>query len=256
MVWFILHRLYDLPRPCQPDSVLAAQVASPGEQITIQFVALALERAEEQAQDEGLTLNEFLENRTIGDIVDQFTQEENADWLRGNDFFMGNNGHFAPIREVSEGSHDVTMAETVSDVSMPDVEGAVTEDMAATLDGSGATIQSATSHETAACRALRHQHREPFLEQKHHQDYSLRLRTSSRMSSTRPPARSVSALQNLPEQIQNQEETQLEVWVHSTDRYDTETYADAEYAKKACDRTGARIHFEIQLLSFVLITRT
>ena len=94
------------------DSVLAAQVASPGEQITIQFVALALERAEEHAQEEGLTLNEFLENRTIGDIVDQFTQEENADWLRGNDFFMGNNGHFAPIREVSEGSHDVTMAET------------------------------------------------------------------------------------------------------------------------------------------------
>ena len=95
------------------DSVLAAQVASPGSQITIQFIARALEKAEEQAGDSGLTLNEFLENRTIADIVDQFTQEENCEWLTGNDFFMGNNGYFAPIREVSEGSHDVTMAEIV-----------------------------------------------------------------------------------------------------------------------------------------------
>ena len=108
------------------DSVLAAQVASPGSQITIQFVALALEKAEEQATDSGMTLNEFLENRTIADIVDQFTQEENCEWLTGNDFFMGNNGFFAPIREVSEGSHDVTMAETVSsDVSMTDADGTI-----------------------------------------------------------------------------------------------------------------------------------
>ena len=76
------------------DSVLAAQVASPGSQVTIQFIALALEKAEEQAGDSGLTLNEFLENRTIADIVDQFTQEENCEWLTGNDFFMGNNGYF------------------------------------------------------------------------------------------------------------------------------------------------------------------
>ena len=54
------------------DSVLAAQVASPGSQITIQFIALALEKAEEQARDSDLTLNEFLENWTIADIVDQF----------------------------------------------------------------------------------------------------------------------------------------------------------------------------------------
>ena len=136
------------------DSVLAAQVASPGSQITIQFIALALEKAEEQARDSGMTLNEFLENRTIADIVDQFTQEENCEWLTGNDFFMGNNGYFTIVREVSEGSHDVTMAETVSsDVSMTDAEVPTAQgdaqDTAATLDESGATVQSATSQETA-----------------------------------------------------------------------------------------------------------
>ena len=41
------------------DSVLAAQVASPGSQITIQFIALALEKAEEKAQANGETLNEY-----------------------------------------------------------------------------------------------------------------------------------------------------------------------------------------------------
>ena len=233
------------------DSVLAAQVASPGEQITIQFVALALERAEEQAQDEGLTLNEFLENRTIGDIVDQFTQEENADWLRGNDFFMGNNGHFAPIREVSEGSHDVTMAETVSDVSMPDAEGAVTEDIAATLDGSGATIQSATSQETAGLSSSSASAPRTVLGAEAPPGLLLAIEDIKPDEFYQASSQIRSALQNLPEQIQNQEETQLEVWVHSTDRYDTgDLWTDVEYAKKACDRTGARIYFEIQLLSF------
>ena len=90
----------------------------------------------------------------IADIVDQFTQEENFEWLTGNDFFMGNNGYFAPMREVSEGSHDVTMAETVSsDVSMTDADGTMAQgdeqDTAATLDESHATVQSATSQETA-----------------------------------------------------------------------------------------------------------
>ena len=59
------------------DSVLAAQVASPGTQVTIQFIAAALERAEDQARANDQTLKEFLENRTIADIVDQFTQDEN-----------------------------------------------------------------------------------------------------------------------------------------------------------------------------------
>ena len=73
------------------DSVLAAQVASPGSQITIQFIALALEGAEEKAKANEQTLNEYLENRTIADLVDQFTQEENCAWLTSNDFFRGNN---------------------------------------------------------------------------------------------------------------------------------------------------------------------
>ena len=233
------------------DSVLAAQVASPGEQITIQFIALALERAEEHAQEEGVTLNEFLENRTIGDIVDQFTQEENADWLRWNDFFMGNNGHFAPIREVSEGSHDATMAETVSDVSMPDAEGAVADDVAATLDGSGATIQSSVSQETAGLSSSSASAPRTVLGAEAPPGVRLAIEDVKPDEFYQASNRIRSALQNLPEQLQNQEETQLEVWVHSTDRYDTgDLWTDVEYAKKACDRTGARIYFEIQLLSF------
>ena len=213
------------------DSVLAAQVASPGEQITIQFIALALERAEEHAQEEGVTLNEFLENRTIGDIVDQFTQEENADWLRGNDFFMGNNGHFAPIREVSEGSHDVTMAETVSDVSMPDAEGAVADDVAATLDGSGATIQSSTSQETAGLSSSSASAPRTVLGAEAPPGVRLAIEDIKPDEFYQASNRIRSALQNLPEQLQNQEETQLEVWVHSTDRYDTgDLWTDVEYA--------------------------
>ena len=55
------------------DSVLAAQVASPGTQVTIQFIAMALEEAEAKAEAKDQTLNEFLENRTIADLVEQFT---------------------------------------------------------------------------------------------------------------------------------------------------------------------------------------
>ena len=105
------------------DSVLAAQVASPGSQVTIQFIALALEEAEEKATANEQTLNEYLENRTIADLVEQFTQEENCAWLMNHDFFRGNNGTFATIREVSEASHDIMMGDTISsDVSMVDAE--------------------------------------------------------------------------------------------------------------------------------------
>ena len=114
----------------------------------------ALEKAEEKAQASDQTLHEYLENRTIADLVDQFTQEENCAWLTGNDFFMGNNGTFAVIREVSEASHDVVMGDTVSsDVSMADPETPIVlgdgQDQAATLDDSAATAQSGTSQETA-----------------------------------------------------------------------------------------------------------
>ena len=50
------------------------------------------------------SLHEFLENRTIADLVEQFTTDENYSWLRSHGFFMGNNGNFAVVREVSETS--------------------------------------------------------------------------------------------------------------------------------------------------------
>ena len=46
-------------------SVLAAQVASSGTQVTIQFIAMALEQAEEYARESEQSLHEYLENRTI-----------------------------------------------------------------------------------------------------------------------------------------------------------------------------------------------
>ena len=105
------------------DAVLAAQVASPGTQVTIQFIAVAIEEAEAKAEAKNQTLNEFLENRTIADLVEQFTNDENCDWLRSHDFFMGNNGTFATVREVSETSHDIMMGDTISsDASAMDVE--------------------------------------------------------------------------------------------------------------------------------------
>ena len=63
------------------DSVLAAQVASPGTQVTIQFIAMALEQAEDRARASEQSLHEYLENRTITDTVEQFTQDENCEWL-------------------------------------------------------------------------------------------------------------------------------------------------------------------------------
>ena len=237
------------------DSVLAAQVASPGSQITIQFIALALEKAEEQARDSEVTLNEFLENRTIADNVDQFTQAENCDWLAGMDFFMGNNGYFAPIREVSEGSHDVTMAaETVSDVSMTDAEGAMAQgdaqDAAATLDESGATVQSAASQETAGLSSSSASAQRTILGAEAPPGLLLAIEDIKPDEFYQASGQIRSALQNLPEQLQNQEETQLAAWVHSTDGYSSDLWTDMEYARKACDRTGARIHFAIYPMRF------
>ena len=58
------------------------------------------------------------------------------------------------------------------------------------------------------------------------------------------------ALQNLPEQIQQQEESRLAVWVHTNEAYPDNLWTDLEYARKACDRTGAQIHFVIRSLEF------
>ena len=187
-----------------------------------------------------LTLNEFLENRTIADIVDQFTQEENCAWLAGNDFFMGNNGYFAPIREVSEGSHDATTAETVSDVSMADAEGAMAQgdvqDTAATLDESGATVQSAASQETAGLSSSSASAPRTILGAEAPPGLLLAIEDIKPDEFYQASGQIRSALQNLPEQLQNQEETQLEAWVHSTDNYSSDLWTDMEHARKACDR--------------------
>ena len=221
------------------DSVLAAQVASPGSQ-AIQFIALALEGAEEKATANEQTLNEYLENRTIADLVDQFTQEENCAWLTGHDFFRGNNGTFATIREVSEASHDIMMGDTISsDVSMVDAESPRESDgqgQAATLDDTAATAQTGVSMETAglssSSASAQRTEAPPGLlaiEDVKPDEY---YQTSDRIRS---------ALQDLPEQIQQHEENQLATWAHTTDVYSSSLWTDYEYAKKACDRTGARI---------------
>ena len=163
------------------DSVLAAQVASPGSQITIQFIALALEGAEEKARANEQTLNEYLENRTIADLVDQFTQEENCAWLTNHDFFRGNNGTFAVIREVSAASHDIMMGDTVSSDVSSEGDG---QGQAATLDDTAATVQSGASQETAGLSSSSASAPRQFSEQRHHLA-SLPLRTSSRRSTTR-----------------------------------------------------------------------
>ena len=93
------------------DAVFAAQVASPGTQVTIQVIAAAIEEAEAAALSQGQTLQEYLGNMTIADLVEQFANEQH------------HNGNFAVIRELSESSHDILMGDTISsDVSAMDVE--------------------------------------------------------------------------------------------------------------------------------------
>ena len=183
--------------------------------------------------------------------MDQFTQEENC---ACNDFFRGNNGTFAVIREVSEASHDVVMGDTIaSDVSMEDAEAPIAlgdgQDQAATLDDSAATAQSGTSQKTAGLSSSSASAPRPVfgaeappgllaIEDVKPDEY---YQTSDQIRS---------ALQNLPEQIQQREETQLANWVHTTEVYSSSLWTDYEYARKACDRTGARIHVAIHPLQF------
>ena len=51
------------------DSVLAAQVASPGTQVTIQFIAMALEQAEGQARAKEQTPHEYLEKTGLSQTL-------------------------------------------------------------------------------------------------------------------------------------------------------------------------------------------
>ena len=209
------------------DAVLAAQVASPGTQVTIQFIAVAIEEAENKAQANGQTLHEFLENRTIADLVEQFTTDENHSWLTSHDFFMGNNGQFTVVREVSETSHDIMMGDTISsDASAMDVDSHGQPDD----DGSG---QPATLEEPAAVA-------QPAAEETQPGDSlgSTGLSGSSSsaprtlLGAEAPPGLLAiedikpdeyyqasdqirEALQDLPEQIQQSEESRLANWVHT-----------------------------------------
>ena len=230
------------------DSVLAAQVASPGSQVTIQFIAMALEQGENEQ-----SLNEYLENRTIADIVEQFTQDENCAWLMHNDFFMGNNGSFATVRDVSEASHDIMMGDTISsDVSMGDADSHREEGdqgQAATLDDTAVTAQSGGSMETAglssssasAPRTILGVEAPPGL---------LAIEDVKPDEYYRATDQIRSALQNLPEQIQQHEESHLANWIHTTEVISNSLWTDYEFARKACDRTSARIHFAIRSLEF------
>ena len=58
------------------------------------------------------------------------------------------------------------------------------------------------------------------------------------------------ALLDLPEQLQQSEESQLAKWVHTTEGYPDNLWMDCEYAKKACTRTGARVNFDVRPFGF------
>ena len=72
------------------------------------------------------------------------------------------------------------------------------------------------------------------------------LKTSSRMSTTRLLTRS----EVLSRTSQSRFSTRKN-WVHTTDAYPNNLWTDYEYARKACDRTGARINFVIRSLKGV-----
>ena len=161
------------------DAVLAAQVVSPGTQVTIQFIAVAIEEAEIQAKANNQTLQEFLGNMTIADLVEQFGNDQNHSWLADHDFFMGNNSKFVVVREVSEASHDILMGDTISsDASAVEVdshgqpnEGSATQP--APADEPAASAQPAAETQPAdalgatSLSVLLRRHQEHCLEPKH-----------------------------------------------------------------------------------------
>ena len=86
--------------------LMLRSVASPGTQVTIQFIAAGIEEAETAALSE----NQSWEAGPLQTWWSSFTNEDNHRWpLFSHDFFMGNNGTFATIREVSESSHHIIM---------------------------------------------------------------------------------------------------------------------------------------------------
>ena len=111
-------------RTAERDAVLAAQIESPGSQVTIGFIATVLQEAEINVQEKGVTLQEYLGHGAIADLVEQYNKKDNAYWLNANDFFMGDNGGFTTIRVVSESSLDIVVGEPISsDATMIDLDG-------------------------------------------------------------------------------------------------------------------------------------
>ena len=223
------------------DAVLAAQVASPGTQVTIQFIA----------QENGQTLHEFLKNRTIADLVEQFTTDENYSWLRNHDFFMGNNGQFTVVKEVSETSHDIMMGDTISsDASGMDVDshGPPHDD---------ASVQPATLEDTAAAAATGESLGSTGL------SGSSASAPRTLLGGVAPPGLLAiedfkpdayyqasdeirGALQDLPEQIQQNEDSQLASWVHTTDECPESLWMDCEYARTALHKDRRSNEFRHQ----------
>ena len=170
-----------------------------------------------------------------------------------HDFFMGNNGTFATVREVSETSHDILMGDTISsDASIMDVDSPREDDgqgQTAAMEETTATAQSGGSLETAglssssasAPRTVLGAEAPPGL---------LAIEDIKPDEYYQAADRIRGALQNLPEQIQQQEESRWAVWVHTNEVYPDNLWIDYEYARKACDCTGARINFVIHSLEF------
>ena len=185
--------------------------------------------------------------------MEQFTQDENCEWLMSHDFFMGNNGTFATVREVSETSHDIMMGDTISsDVSAMDVDSPREDDgsaQAATLDETAATAQSGGSLETTGLSSLAASAPRTVLGAEAPPGL-LAIEDIKPDEYYQASDQIRGALQNLSEQIQQQEESQIASWVHTPDKYPDNLWTDYEYARKACERTGARINFVIRSLEF------
>ena len=164
-----------------------------------------------------------------------------------HDFFMGNDGTFATVREVSETSHDVMMGDTISsDVSMRDADSPHEYDgqgQAAALDEAAATAQSGGSLETTGLSS------------------SSASAPRTKLGVEAPPG--LLAGRVLPGRSSDQGCTpepsgadsaagrvRTANWVHTTDQYSSTLWTDYEYARKACDRTGAWITFVIRSLEF------
>ena len=178
------------------------------------------------AHDRGITLQEHLSNRTIGDLVEQFANDGNHQWLNANDFFRGDIGDFTTIREVSESSHDIVMGESISaDVSAMDIDGAEEQ---GSSQQSQAADQSAGATTSSSASGLSPKMLLPA-------SWPLKMQECYQASDQMR-----GALGQLGEQLQQNMEAQLAEWVHPTEDYPQNLWL----SRKACQRTGARTNMD------------